>query len=435
MMTSLYAGISGLNANGTAMAVIGDNIANLNTNGFKNSRVTFGDVLSQTVSGGSGQVGRGVMIKEISTQHIQGAFETTGNVLDLAIDGDGFFQVRDGDMKLYTRAGQFSVNKDGKVVNPDGYILQAFIADTSGAMTGTTGDLVFSNAPSQAKATETARPAINLNADEAIITDAFTLDGNGDGDDNDPANFNSSTTIKVYDSLGGEHEITLYFTKTADNTWSVNFVNRNPDPAATSTLILAGTQALSFDTDGSLIDDGSSAGGIDFDFGTGVVTPQSITFDFGTGTGGTEDPIGTGLDGTTQFASGFSVSSFTQDGYGAGVFQSISFNEGGIISAVFTNGQSKTIGQMALARFLDPGGLSKLGRNMFSETYDSGQPVIAAPETSGLGRLLSNTLELSNVDLSQEFVKLISAQRAFQANSRIITTTDELMQELVNLKR
>jgi flagellar hook protein FlgE len=435
MMTSLYTGISGLNANGTAMSVIGDNIANLNTNGFKNSRVTFGDVLSQTVSGGTGQIGRGVMVKEISTEHIQGAFETTGNALDLAIDGDGFFQVNNGEMKLYTRAGQFSVNKDGKVVNPDGYILQAFLADPSGAMTGTSGDLVFSNAPSQAQPTANARPAINLNADEDIITDAFTLDANADGDDNDPGNFNSSTTIKVYDSLGGEHEITLYFTKTADNTWDVNFVNRNPDPTATSTLILAGTQTLEFDTDGSLIDDGSSAGGIDFDFGTGVVTPQTITFDFGTGTGGTEDPIGTGLDGTTQFSSGFSVSSFSQDGYGAGVFQSISFNEGGIISAVFTNGQSKTIGQMALARFLDPGGLNKLGRNMFSETFDSGQPVIGAPETSGLGRLLSNTLELSNVDLSTEFVKLISAQRAFQANSRVITTTDEMMQDLVNLKR
>ena len=267
------------------------------------------------------------------------------------------------------------------------------------------------------------------------ITDAFTLDANGDGDDNDPANFNHSTTINVYDSLGGEHEITLYFTKTADNTWEVNFVNRNPDTTATSTMILAGTQTLEFDTDGSLIDDGSSAGGIDFDFGASVVTPQTITFDFGTGTGGTEDPIGTGLDGTTQFASAFSVSSFSQDGYGAGVFKSISFNEGGIISAVFTNGQSKTLGQMALARFLDPGGLNKLGLNMFSETYDSGQPVIAAPETSGLGRLLSNSLELSNVDLSTEFVKLISAQRAFQANSRIITTTDEMMAELVNLKR
>jgi flagellar hook protein FlgE len=435
MMTSLYAGISGLNANSTSMAVIGDNIANLNTTGFKGSRVDFGDVLSQTLSGGSGQVGRGVMIQDIATQFTQGAFETTGNALDLAIDGDGFFQVKDGEMKVYTRAGQFSVNKDGKVVNPDGYILQAFVADPSGNMTGTTGDLVLSNAPSQAKATTKAKPAINLNADEKVITDAFTLDSNADGTNSDPANYNSSTTINVYDSLGGEHVVTLYFTKTAENTWQVNFVNQNPDKSSPNTMVLAGTKTLTFDTKGALIDDESSGNPIDFDFGTAVVSPQSITFDFGTGTGGTENPIGTGLDGTTQFSSGFSVSSFSQDGYGAGVFKSISFNETGMISAVFTNGQSKTIGQMAMARFLDPGGLTKLGQNTFAETYDSGQPVIAAPKTSGLGRLLSNTLELSNVDLSQEFVKLISAQRAFQANSRIITTTDEMMQELVNLKR
>jgi flagellar hook protein FlgE len=434
MMTALYTGISGMNANGTALAVIGDNIANLNTNGFKNSRVTFGDVLSQTVSGGSGssQVGRGVMVKEVATQFTQGAFESTDNALDLAIDGDGFFQVRDGEMKLYTRAGQFTLDKDGKVVNPDGYVLQAFLADAAGNITGTTGDLVFSNAPSQASATTSADVAVNLNATETAQTNAFTLDGNGDGVNDDPANFNSSTTVSVYDSLGGEHKITLYFSKTADNAWDVNFVNQNPDPADPNTLVLAGTQSLSFDTDGSLIDDGSGTS-IDFDFGASVVTPQSISFDFGTGTG--EATPGTGFDGTTQYSSAFSVSSFNQDGYGAGIFKNITFNENEIVSAIFTNGQSRVIGQIALGRFLDPGSLTKLGRNMFAETYDSGQAVIGTPNTSGIGRLLSNTLELSNVDLAQEFVKLISAQRAFQANSRIITTTDELMQELVNLKR
>jgi flagellar hook protein FlgE len=434
MMTSLYTGISGMNANGTALAVIGDNIANLNTNGFKGSRVTFGDVLSQTVSGGAGssQVGRGVMIKEIATQFTQGAFESTGNALDLAIDGDGFFQVRNGEMKLYTRAGQFTLDKDGKVVNPDGYVLQAFLADSSGKISGTTGDLVFSNAPSRAELTTSAEIAANLNANELEQTAPFTLDSNGDGVNDDPANYNSSTTISVYDSLGGEQKVTVYFSKTAANTWDANFVYQNPDPADPNTLVLAGTQSLTFDTDGSLIDDNSGTP-IDFDFGAAVVTPQAISFDFGTGTG--EAAPGTGFDGTTQFASAFSVSNFSQNGYGAGIFKNITFNENGIVSAIFTNGQSRVIGQMALGRFLDPGSLTKLGRNMFAETYDSGPAVIGTPDTSGIGRLLSNTLELSNVDLAQEFVKLISAQRAFQANSRIITTTDELMQELVNLKR
>jgi flagellar hook protein FlgE len=432
MMTSLYTAISGMNANGTALSVIGDNIANLNTNGFKSSRVTFGDVLSQTMTGGTGQVGRGVMIKEIATQFAQGAFESTGNALDLAIDGDGFFQVRNGETKLYTRAGQFSLDKDGKVVNPDGYALQAFLADASGKITGTTGDLIFSNQPSRAEATTSAECAVNLNAKETAQTDPFTLDGNGDGVNDDPANFNSSTTVDVYDSLGGSHKITLYFSKTASNAWDVNYVYDNPDSADPNKLLLAGTQSLSFDTDGSLITDNSGTP-IDFDFGASVVTPQSISFNFGTGTG--EDPPGTGFDGTTQFESNFSVSNFTQDGYGAGTFKNITFDENGIVSAVFTNGQSRVIGQMALGRFLDPGSLTKLGRNMFAETYDSGPAIIGTPESSGIGRLLSNSLELSNVDLAQEFVKLISAQRAFQANSRVITTTDELMQELVNLKR
>jgi flagellar hook protein FlgE len=434
MLTSLYTAVSGMNANGTALEVIGDNIANLNTTGFKNSRVTFGDVLSQTVSGGVGssQVGRGVMIQDVSPQFTQGAFESTGNALDLAIDGDGFFQVKDGDMKFYTRAGQFSLDKDGKVVNPDGYVLQAFLADPSGKITGTTGDLVFSNTPSQAKATSLINAAVNLNASEETQTNAFTLDANGDGVNDDPANYNSSTTVSVYDSLGGEHKVTIYFSKTGDNTWEANFVNNNPDTADPNTMILAGTQALSFDTDGSLIDD-SSGTPIDFDFGASVLTPQSVTFDFGTGTG--EPTPGTGFDGTTQFSSAFSVSSINQDGYGVGIFKNITVNENGIVSATFTNGQLRTIGQVALGRFLDPGSLTKLGRNLYAETYDSGQAVIGAPDTSGIGRVLSNTLELSNVDLAQEFVKMISAQRAFQANSRIITTTDELMQEMINLKR
>ncbi len=434
MMTSLYTGISGMNANGTALAVIGDNIANLNTDGFKSSRITFGDVLSQTVSGGAGssQVGRGVMIKEVATQFTQGAFESTGNALDLAIDGDGFFQVRNGNAKLYTRAGQFSLDKDGKVVNPDGYVLQAFLADASGKISGTIGDLVFSNAPSQAEPTTSSEVAVNLNASETAQTTAFTLDGNGDGVNDDPANYNSSTTVSVYDSLGGDHKVTLYFSKTAANTWEVNYVYDNPDTADPNKLVLAGTQALSFDTDGALIDDNSGTP-ITFDFGTSVVSPQSISFNFGTGTG--ETPAGTGFDGTTQYESTFSVSNATQNGYGAGTFKNITFNENGTVSAVFTNGQSRVIGQMALGRFLDPGSLSKLGRNMFAETYDSGPAVIGAPEESGIGRLLSNTLELSNVDLAQEFVKMIAAQRAFQANSKIITTTDEMMQELVNLKR
>jgi flagellar hook protein FlgE len=431
MLTSLYTGISGMGANSTALAVIGDNIANLNTTGFKGSRVNFGDVLSQSITGsaGSSQVGRGVKVTKVSPEFTQGSFESTGNGLDLAIDGDGLFIVRHDTAQYYTRAGQFTLDKNGNVVNSDGYLLQGFQVDSTGKVTGTTGDISFSGQQSQANATTTATVNVNLNASD-VVGAGWALDGNGDGIVNDPAGYNESTTIRVYDTLGASHDVTIYFEKTAAGAWTAHYVTK--DPADATQLVEAGTtQALTFGTDGSLTDDNSATAPIDLDLGGAAV--QNVTFNFGTGTG--EVPVGTGFDGATQFAAPFSVTKLSQDGYGAGTVSNISIAENGLISASFTNGQSRVVGEVALARFLDPSSLTKLGRNLYEETYESGQAVVASPETSGTGRVLSNTLELSNVDLAHEFVKLISAQRAFQANSRIITTTDSLMQELVNLIR
>lgn len=426
MLTSLYTAITGMNANGTWLSVIGDNVANMNTAGFKASRVAFGDVLAGVV--GSLQVGRGVLISDISPLFTQGSFETTANGLDLSIDGDSFFMVSDAGARYYTRAGQFSIDKDGYIVNPDGLILQGYLSDTSGNITGTLGDLQIAVRQSLAQATTTASVALNLDATGAIQTSAFTLDGNGDGTDSDPLNYNFSNTITVYDSQGGAHQVTLYFAKTADNTWAVHYVH--PDPATPSVLVDAGTQALTFDTNGALINDNSGTT-ISLDFGGSVTTPQDISFDYGTGTAESGD----GLDGTTQFASNFGVMHLSQDGYPAGSLDNMIISENGIITGIFTNGQTRAIGQIALAKFIAPDRLAKLGRNLYSESFDSGQPIVGMADTSGLGRVLSNSLELSNVDLAEEFVKMISAQRGFQANSRIITTTDELLQELVNLKR
>ncbi len=432
MLTSLYTAISGLSANGVSLSVIGDNIANLNTAGFKGSRVSFGDVLSQTLAGGTGssQVGRGVFVSGVSPLFTQGSFETTANSLDLAIDGDGFFIVTEDNARYYTRAGQFSMDKEGNIVNQGGLILQGYIADAAGNLTGDVGNLQIATRQSPAQATSGATFALNLDSQSDIQTTAFTLDGNGDGTNNDPANFNFSTTITVYDSQGGAHDVTLYFEKTADNAWTIHYVNK--DPADSTLLVEAGTQPLTFDGNGALVDD-SSGTAISFDFGSSVTTPQDVTFDYGTGTG--ETPAGDGLDGTTQFASDFAVMNLTQDGYAAGSLKNITISEDGVITGIFTNGQTRAIGQVALARFLSTTGLTKLGRNLYGESYDSGQPVVGIASTSGLGRVLSNTLELSNVDLAEEFVKMISAQRGFQANSKVITTTDELMQEIVNLKR
>lgn len=432
MLTSLYTAVSGMGANGVSLSVIGDNIANLNTIGFKASRIAFGDVLSQTITGiaGSSQVGRGVLVSGVSPLFTQGSFETTTNALDMAVDGDGFFIVSDGSARYYTRAGQFSIDKNGNIVNPDGLVLQGYLADASGTITGTVGDLQISTKQSPANMTTRADIAVNLDSTATVPAAAFTLDSNGDGVNDDPANYNFSTTVTVYDSQGGSHQVTLYFVKTADNTWDVHYIH--DDPANPGQLIDAGTQSLTFDANGALIDDNSGTP-ISFNFGTAVTSPQDITFNYGTGTG--ETPAGTGLDGATQFASDFAVINLTQDGYSAGALKNVVISEDGVITGVFTNGQTRPIGQVALARFVAPTGLTKLGRNLYAESFDSGQPIVGMPETSGLGRVLSHTLELSNVDLAEEFVKMISAQRGFQANSRIITTTDDLLQEMINLKR
>jgi flagellar hook protein FlgE len=272
--------------------------------------------------------------------------------------------------------------------------------------------------------------AVNLDAAATVPAAAFTLDGNGDGVDNDPANFNSSSTMTVYDSQGGAHEVSLYYEKTAANAWTVHYVHE--DPANANLMVEAGTQDLTFDQNGALIDDNSGTA-IDFTFSASVLAPQSVTFDFGTGTG--EVPPGTGLDGSSQFAADFSVVRLSQNGFSAGFLKSVAVSEDGVITGIFTNGQTRQIGQVALAKFIAPSDLTKAGRNLYTESYDSGQPIVGTAGTSGLGRTLSNALELSNVDLAEEFVRMITAQRGFQANSRVITTTDEMIAELVNLKR
>jgi flagellar hook protein FlgE len=429
MLTSLYTGVSGISASGTSLSVVADNISNMNTVGFKGSTIAFGDVMSQTLIGSS-QVGRGVLVSKIMPQFTQGSLETTSNNLDLAIEGEGFFIVNEGASRFYTRAGQFSLDKNGNIVNPDGLVLQGYLADQSGNITGTIGDLRIGTEMSAGTMTASANVSVNLDATTVPPTDPFTLDSNGDGINDDPANFNYSTSLTVYDSQGGAHTVTLFFVKTGDNAWEVHY--GQDDPANPGQFIDAGTQTLTFDETGALVDDGSGTA-ISFNFGTSVTNPQDIYFDFGTGTG--ESPPGDGLDGTTQFASSFSVKDLKQDGNSPGTLSNVTISEDGIITGVFTNGQMKKIGQVALARFVAPTGLTKLGRNLFGETFDSGQPIVGSAGTSGFGRVFSNTLENSNVDLATEFVKMITAQRAFEANSKVITTTDDLLQVLVNMKR
>ncbi|MFA5072277.1 MAG: flagellar hook protein FlgE [Nitrospirota bacterium] len=423
MLTSLFTAVSGMSANGASLSVIGDNIANQNTIGFKGSSMSFGDVLSQSLggAGGTSQIGRGVQIMSVTPSLAQGSFQSTANGLDLAIDGDGFFMVNNGAARYYTRAGQFVLDKLGRIGNPDGLVLQGYLADTSGNITGTIGSLMVAALQSSATQSSTGSIAVNLNAASTAAA-AWTYVG-GTTTPPSSAQYNHSTTMTVYDSQGGAHPVNVYFAKSAANTWTAHYVYTN----AAGVYQESASQNLTFNTSGALTADNEAAKA--FVWGGGVAD-GSITFNYGTSIG----EGGTGLDGTTQFNSDFTVLKLTQNGYGAGALKNIQVGQEGIITGVFTNGQSRSVGQLALGKFIAPAKLAKMGRNLYAESYDSGQPVVGAPNTSGLGKIASNSLELSNVDLANEFVKMITAQRGFEANSKMIATSDMLLQTLVNLR-
>jgi flagellar hook protein FlgE len=408
IISSLYTGVSGLSANGIAMSIIGDNIANVNTVGFKASRASFGDILSQNLTGASGtfQIGRGAMLTGVSPVFTQGSFQTTDSGLDMAIDGDGFFIVKDGNgASFYTRAGQFSVDRDGYLVNPEGYRIQGYGASLSGTITGAVGDISLSSSFIAPVASTQATITANLDAAESIPAGAF--------DPNDSTTYNFGTGITLYDSLGNGHTENVYFVKTAAG-WDVYA------PGSTSGMAAIGS--LTFDAGGNLTAGGSMDAEFDYTAsGAGVIGgPGSGFFDFSS---------------ATQYASASTVLSQSQNGYASGSLRSVSADQNGLLTGLFSNGMTRPIGQIALANFQNPAGLTKYGRNLYAANLDSGQATVGAPGSGGYGRVLSNSLELSNVDLAREFVDMITVQRGFQANSRVVTTSDEMLADLINLKR
>lgn len=666
-LTSLFTGVSGLGANGQALSVIGDNIANTNTAGFKGSRAVFSDVLSQALGGGSSfQIGRGASLQSIQQLFTQGTLENTSGPLDMAIEGDGFFIIKDtSGAQYYTRAGQFTLDKDGNIVNPEGLKLQGKILtgsqsgqvstinvsslnsppsktssstinanlNSSTTVKDPTPDtfvvsssnqtIVFNDGTSDKTATiatgsytaadiaaavDTALEAVNeaalpansytvaynsttkkftitnnsgvahdfkwedgsttaerllgfttenhlpvasgsgATSDYAVLGDGgtgtFTIDStnnslvftdSGGTDrtvtltsgtytvnglakeledkivaagaasdavkvyyDQDAKKFyikngeaasitmkfsNSSTTVEqiigyqsvdetiattatsvpdyvaagvdalnaattsdfstsmtVYDSLGNSHLVSVYFRKTRENetlindtsktgnTWHWYAVTQSSD--SVTTQIAVGSQGyLEFDTAGRLVADIQQFN--DFDFSGGVDQSQTIAFDFGTSI----VQGGSGLTGSTQFGSANSVIFQTQNGYASGSLVSLAVGQDGTMTGTFTNGQTQNIAQVYLARFIAATKLNKIGRNLYSEAATSGSAIIGAPNTSGRGRVMASSVESSNVDLAEEFVRMISAQRGFQANTRVITTTDDLLNELMSIKR
>lgn len=417
MLTSLFSGISGLNANGLALSVIGDNIANANTVGFKASRANFGDILSQTLSGSSAmQVGRGTMIIDIQKMFTQGTLETTANPLDLAIEGDGFFVVRQPNgPTYYTRAGQFRLDKDGYVVDPNGYRLQAYLMDTAGNVTGGIGDVYLAGLMSNPSATTEIKMQLNLDSRELQKTWNYT----GGTDLPSADSYNYSTAITVYDSLGNPHLVYTYFVKNDINLWEAHVVYDTSVDPANPNYSEVGSFQLTFDETGRLQTDPPTT---------------SFTFDF-TPWGAQSADININFADTTQYGAPNAVVFQTQNGYSAGNLIAITVDQNGVIAGVFTNGQVKNVAQVVLAKFVAPHNLTKVGNNLFLESYSSGSPTLGAPNTIGVGRIYANSLESSNVDLAEEFIRMIAAQRAYQANVRVITTTDNMLNELMNIVR
>ncbi|AJE04345.1 flagellar basal-body rod protein FlgF [Geobacter pickeringii] len=415
--SAMYTGISGLAANGEAMSVIGNNISNVNTTGFKSGRMLFSDVLSSTISGGS-QIGRGVQIQAVQNDFSQGSFESTQSSTDLAIQGDSFFVVQNSNGRYYTRAGAFNFDKDKVLVNPDGYQVQGYgIIPGTGQSNGVLGAInLTSFASTPPKQTANVKMVVNL--DSTQTTPALPWDPT-----NPVATSNFSTSLSVYDSLGNAHTATAYFRKTAANAWDWHVIIPDATAGTPGSVTTPINGTLAFSSTGALTAQTPTAGTAqNITFANGSTVPQPVLFDLGVGA-------------TTQYASASIVSSQTQDGYYQGTLTKVTIDDKGYVNGVYSNGQLQKLYQVALAKFSSNDGLSKSGGSLFEETLASGQPMLSNAATPGVGKILSNSLEQSNVDMAAQFVKMITTQRGYSANSKTITTADEMLQEVLGLKR
>jgi flagellar hook protein FlgE len=409
MIGSLYSGISGLKANTSAMSVIGDNIANVDTTGFKVSRVSFSNVFNASLGQSRMQIGRGVTMTGTSANWNSGTMETTTNVTDLAINGQGMFIVRDpaDGGQFYTRAGQFEFDRDSYLVDKDGLRVQGYSIDTAGNVGGM-DNIVLPPGMSTPSATTEITMGLNLDAGAAV---ADTFD----------------TTMTVYDSLGNPVELTFNFERTASG-WDY-YVSSS---SGTVTAPVSGTEySLIFNASGALVPASCTPSSSDPTITVTGLTPASnlsVTWTILDSTGATDGSV-TGYSATSV------KTSQTQDGYPSGMLQGISVDEDGVFTGLYSNGTMLSFAQVALADFASYAGLAKQGSNLFTSSLASGQPVISAPNTAGVGAIAPSSLEMSNVDLANEFVELITTQRAFQANSKVITTSDEVLSELINIKR
>jgi len=410
---SFRTSLSGLDAASTDLSVTGNNIANAATTGFKSSRAEFVDVFATSFSGVSGNTpGSGVRVSNVSQQFGQGNVEFTASNLDMAINGEGFFVVSDDGTDTYTRAGAFTTDREGFVIDSSGRNLQVFPANNNGTFnTGTLQSLQLTTTDSPPKATTSVTPVINLNANEEVPVNAF--------DPLDADTYNHSTSTTVYDSQGNGFPATMYYVAKdpAANTWDAFTIVDGQDLE----IGTANSFELIFNGDGSLLSaDGATSGQVTFDnliLGNGT-DDMALSFDYGD---------------ITQYGGDFSIYSLNQDGFSSGRLSGIDIDQNGAVFARFTNGQSDLLGQVALASFPNSGGLNQLGSTSWGETYSSGDRIIGSPGSSGFGALQSGALEASNVDIASQLVNLITSQRNFQANAKAISTEDTIQQAILNI--
>jgi flagellar hook protein FlgE len=399
--------LSGLNAAQADLTVTANNIANTATSGFKGSRAEFAEMFSVSPQGVSNvAIGNGVRTSNVAQQFSQGNIDFTDNSLDLALSGQGFFILSDGGATAYTRAGAFQVDRDGYIVNAQNQRLQAYPPTDAGTFnTGSLSDIQLVTSESAPNATTEAEIVLNLPANATAPTSAPF----------DPADLNSynrATSLTTYDSLGAAHTATMYFVKTANpNEWTTSLY---VDGTAVGTA-----QTLQYSNQGALT---SPAGGqITFPAYTPATgaAPMNMTFDFGQ---------------STQFGNTFNVNSVIQDGYTTGRLIGMDIDSTGVVQARFTNGRSLALGQVAIANFANPQGLQQLGDTSWAETFGSGQALRGQAGNSGFGLVQSGALEASNVDITEQLVNMITAQRNFQANAQMISTADAITQTIINIR-
>ncbi len=425
-------GLSGLNSAQTQLNVIGNNIANASTVGFKSGGVDFADVYANSLGGGgSGSaIGIGVSSSNVQQSFNQGTITTTNNPLDIAINGGGFFRVSTNGAISYTRNGQFLLNQSGAIVTTTGANVTGYSANANGVLnTGVLGNLVINSANLPPKTTANVGTVLNLNSSAPVLPAAGFLPTN-------PATYTYSTSVSVYDSLGDVHALQTYYVNngvsavaptTGENTWNVYATMDGALVAAVAPAVAAGQIAtFAFNSSGAMDPTTSTPGPtplfnfpVSISLANGSTTPQAVTMNF---------------SNTTQYGSASAVNSQTQDGYASGQLAQFSAGANGILTGTYTNGQTTTLGQIVLNNFINPNGLQSIGNNQWVATTSSGVPVLGVPGSSNLGELQSSAVENSNTDLTGELVNMITAQQNYQANAQTIKTANQIAQTLETLR-